>query len=102
MSTLPGKSTNRLKPLKGLVLALAAALAISFVAPLPPPEAFAQQTAKKKKKQAQKPKTPRKKQNFRAARPDEYDRIFACDDFSLAPQPFCVDGGFPRFNVNPR
>lgn len=85
--------------------ALAVALILSFAAPLSLPDAEAasqQQTTKKKAKKkptAAAQQNQQKKTNFRAARPDEYGRIFACDDWSLSVQPFCLDGHVPQFNV---
>lgn len=80
-------------------IVLATALTLGFVAPSVPPQAEAATQKKVVEKKQKKPAAakPRRKNNFRAARPDEFPRIFGCDDFSLSIQPTCVDGRLPYF-----
>ena len=76
-----------------------AALSLAAPAPVSPVEAAtAVQKAQQKTKKKQYGSVQRRKQNFRAARPDEWYRIMDCDDFTLSVQPFCGAGRYPPFN----
>jgi len=87
---------------RAAIAAIGLCIGLSFVAPSPfvsPAAALtAVEKARLKTKKKQYGSVQRKKQNFRAARPDEWYRIMDCDDFSLSPQPFCGAGRYPPFN----
>ena len=72
-----------------LAIAIGMALAVAVPGQPVPAEAASHIPAAKKQKQPLQAQ-PRKRSNFRAARPDEYPRIFGCD--GIEPYPACLEG----------